>query len=153
MREDLAAMGQPRAEDDFYAIILGSLPSSCDPYISAVSATSNVLGTTLTANVLMLSVTDEYEHRLLKKNGGKDDKDVAFYSNDSSSGKGQGGSSNSNSKKNIECFNCKKKGHYRSERWAEARGKGKGKPKASTAKAEDDAAWMALAESNALKKV
>src|SRR5271154_3809848 len=37
MREDLAAMGHPPSEDDFYAIILGSLPPSFDPYISAVS--------------------------------------------------------------------------------------------------------------------
>ena len=43
MREDLAAMGQPLNENDFYAIILGSLPASYDPYISAVNATSSVL--------------------------------------------------------------------------------------------------------------
>ena len=59
MREDLAAMGQPLADNDFYAIIMGSLPASYDPYISAVNATSSVLGTTLSADDLMLTLTEE----------------------------------------------------------------------------------------------
>ena len=61
MREDLATMGQKLEDSDFYAIVMGSLPSSYDPYISAVNATSSVLGTTLTANDLMLTVTEEFE--------------------------------------------------------------------------------------------
>ena len=61
MREDLAAMGQKLEDSDFYAIVMGSLPSSYDPYISAVNATSSVLGTTLTADDLMLTVTKEFE--------------------------------------------------------------------------------------------
>jgi hypothetical protein len=44
MREELAAMGQTPTVEDLYAIILGSLPSSFDPYISAVSATSSMIG-------------------------------------------------------------------------------------------------------------
>ena len=39
MREDLAAMGQKLEDMDFYSIVMGSLPSSYDPYISAVNAT------------------------------------------------------------------------------------------------------------------
>ena len=61
MPEDLAAMGQKLEDSDFYAIVMGSLPSSYDPYISAVNATSSVLGTTLTADDLMLTVTEEFE--------------------------------------------------------------------------------------------
>ncbi len=45
MREDLATMGHPPDDDEFYAIILGSLPSSFEPFISALNATSSVLGT------------------------------------------------------------------------------------------------------------
>jgi hypothetical protein len=119
MREDLAAMGRPLDEDDFYAIILGSLPVSYDPYISAVNATSSVLGTTMSADELMLTVTEEYERRNLKNKTGKKDENTAFYSNDSTKDH-KGGSS---SKKNIKCHNCKKKGHYKSDCWAPGGGK------------------------------
>ncbi|KAF8807113.1 hypothetical protein BYT27DRAFT_7287773 [Phlegmacium glaucopus] len=86
MREDLASMGQSLTENNFYAIILGSLPSSYDPYISAVNATSSVLGKTLSADDLMLTITEEYKRRNLKSKIGKNDENVAFYSNDSGKG-------------------------------------------------------------------
>ena len=71
MREDLAAMGQPLSENDFYAIILGSLPSSYDPYISTVNATSSILGKTVSADDLMLTVTEEYKCQNLRNKSGK----------------------------------------------------------------------------------
>src|SRR6202522_289469 len=134
MREDLAAMGQPLSENDFYAIILGSLPGSYDPYISAVNATSGVLGKTISADNLILTITEEYECRNLKSKNGKKDENVALYSNDAKKGRKEG----SSSKKNVKCYNCKKKGHYKSECWAPGGGKegqgpnqkGKGKAKA-----------------------
>ncbi|KAF8815817.1 hypothetical protein BYT27DRAFT_7009329, partial [Phlegmacium glaucopus] len=61
MRKDLASMGQPLVDNNFYAIILGSLPSSYNPYISAVNATSSVLGKTLSPNDLMQTISEEYE--------------------------------------------------------------------------------------------
>ena len=91
MREDLAAMGQPLDENDFYAIILSSLPPSYNPYISAVSATSSVLGKTVSADDFMLTMTEEYERRILKNKSGKKDDNAAFYSNNSEKG-GKGGS-------------------------------------------------------------
>ena len=54
-------MGQKLEDSDFYAVIMGSLPGSYDPYISAVNTTSSVLGTTLSADDLILTVTEEYE--------------------------------------------------------------------------------------------
>ena len=73
MREDLSAMGHPPDEDDFYAIILGSMPPSFDPFISAVNATSSVMEKTLSADQLMLTITDEYERRILRSKSGKKD--------------------------------------------------------------------------------
>jgi hypothetical protein len=161
MREDLAAMGQPLSENDFYAIILGSLPASYDPYISAVNATSSVLGKTISADDLMLTVTEEYERRNLKNKTGKKDDNAAFYSNDS--GKEQKGSSGSNSKKkNVECHNCHKKGHYKSELecWAPGGGKegegpkqkGKGKSKTDEKRDEKKKEAGASAESKGKEK-
>src|SRR3984885_13152580 len=87
MREDLASMGHPPTEQDFYAIILGSLPPSYDPYISAVNATSSVLGTTLSSNDLMLTVTEEYERRAMKQKGGRKEENSVFSANGSNSQK------------------------------------------------------------------
>lgn len=158
MRENLSAMGHPPSDDDFYAIILGSLPSSYDPYISAVTATSSVLGKTLGADDLMLTLTEEYECRALKSKGARGAKDVAFWVNDKN-GKGK-------SKRDVECFNCKKRGHYKADCWApgggkegqgpKGKGKGKAKEKASVAKDDEkseDAAWMAMAEDNILDHI
>lgn len=118
-------MGETLSESDFYAIIMGSLPSSFDPYISAVSATSSVLGSHLSADNLMLTITEEYERRNLKNKSGKKDENVALYSNDSEKGK-KGGSS---SKKDVECYNCGKKGHLKKDCWAEGGGKAGQGPK------------------------
>ena len=146
MREDLAALGQALDENDFYTIILGSLPASYDPYISAVNATSSVLGKTISADDLMLTVTEEYERRSLKSKSGKKDDNSAFYSNDSEKGD-KGGSSTNSKKKNVVCHNCHKKGHYKSDCWAPGGGKegqgpkqkGKGKSKADEKEKKDDA--------------
>ena len=58
---------------------------------------------------------------MLTAKGGKKDENVAFYSNDS--GKGQKGGSNSKRDKNVECFNCHKKGHKKPDCWAPGGGK------------------------------
>src|SRR5271156_4844387 len=136
---------------------------SYDPYIYTVSATSSVTGTTLSADDLMLTITEEYERRILKTKNGKKDENVAFYSNDS--GKGRKGGSSLKKDKDVECFNCHKKGHKKPDCWAPGGGKegqgpnqkGKGKAKekekeketAATAKEknekktdESEEAWM-----------
>jgi len=61
MREDLAAMGHAPTDDDFYAIIIRSLPLSYDAYISALNATSSVLGTYLSPDDLMHTITDKHD--------------------------------------------------------------------------------------------
>jgi hypothetical protein len=48
IREDLISMGADPGDDNFIAILLGSLPISYDPYLAALTATSALLTTTLT---------------------------------------------------------------------------------------------------------
>src|ERR1700688_411057 len=153
MREDLASMGHPPAEDDFYAIVIGSLPPSYDPFVSALNATSSVLGTFLSPDDLMHTITDEYDRRTLGRTS-KREENVAFYSNDDG-GKGK------KRRPELKCFNCQKKGHKKFDCWAEGGGKagqgprgqakgdgkgredkGKGKEAAASAK-EAEVAWMA----------
>src|ERR1700678_1094444 len=150
MREDLASMGHPPSDDDMYAIALGSLPPSYDSYISAVSTTSSVLGTTITADALMTTITDEYDRRLLNSKSGKKEDNAAFHSHEGSTKGRKGGA-----KKDVECFNCHKKGHYKANCWAEGGGKegqgpkmkgkakGKAKETAAVVVAEEKVeAWM-----------
>ena len=119
MWEDMASMRELITENNFYSIIMGSLPPFYDPYISTVNATSSVLGMTISANDLMLTLTEEYEHCTLKTKGGKKDNNATFYSNNAR--KDQKGESNL--KKNMKCHNCGKKGHYKADCWAEGGGK------------------------------
>ena len=170
MHEDLAAMGQKLEDTDFYAIVMGSLSTSYDPYISAVNATSRVLWKTLSANDLILTVTKEYERCTLKAKSSKKDADnAAFHSSDAR--KDQKGGQ----KRKGDCHNCGKKGHWTRDCYAEGggkegqgpkqkgkgKGKGKGKDKEKDKKddnkdtasatetkkddkAKDEEAWMAM---------
>ena len=85
MREDLASMGHPLSNNDMYAITLGSLPPSYDSYISAMSTTSSVLGTTISADSLMTTITNEYDRQLLNSKGGKKEDNATFHSHEGSS--------------------------------------------------------------------
>jgi len=140
-------MGETLTDNDYYAIIMGSLPASYNTYLSALNTTSSVLGKQLSPDDLMLTITEEYERRTLKTKGKQKDDNVAFYSNDAE--KGQKGSSKQ--KRKGECHNCGKKGHWTRDCWEEGGGKegqgpkqkgkkdkGKGKKKETAAAAKED---------------
>ena len=105
---DPASFGIDDTKNDFYSIIMASLLPSYDSYISAVNATLSVLGTTISANNLMLTLTEEYKCHTLKTKGGKKD------NNARKDHKGE-----SSLKKNVKCHNCGKKGHYKADCWVE----------------------------------
>jgi hypothetical protein len=137
-------MGHPPSDNDMYAIALGSLPPSHDSYISAVSAMSSVLGTTISADALMTTITDKYNCRLLNSKGGKKDDNVTFHTNKDFSKSQKGGL-----KKDVKCYNCHKKGHYKADCWAERGGKEGQGPKIkgrAKGKAKDMTAAVAAKE-------
>jgi hypothetical protein len=141
IRADLIAMSADPGDDNFVAIVLGSLPSSYETYLSALTGAATLLGKTLDPDTVLQGISDEADRksaRLTEKGG----KEAAFYGNDGKS----------KLKKTMECFNCHKKGHMARECWAKGGGKEgqnprKGYGKANTAKAgkgkELDAAWIA----------
>jgi len=73
MREDLAAMGHSPTDDDFYAIVIGSLPPSYDPFISAINATSSVIGNFMSPDEAMKAITDEYDRRVIGRRSKKEE--------------------------------------------------------------------------------
>ena len=151
MREDLVALGDSISNSDFTAMLLGSLPKAYDSYLSAVTATISVLQKELDAEALMLSVIDEFDRCTVKTRQSKDKgRDTAFYAGEGSKGSKFGGKG---SKKDLECFNCRKKGHMKVDCWAKGGGKEGQGPKgkrrkdlvggsANTAD-DEDGVWMA----------
>jgi hypothetical protein len=58
-------MGMIVDDEDYAAIIMGSLPDSYRPIISALEATAGYSSKVVTAQELITAVNVEYEHRLL----------------------------------------------------------------------------------------
>jgi len=67
MCEELGAMGTTPPDNDFYSIIMSSMPPSYNAYISAVNGTASVLGKTLSPDNLMQTLTEEADRRTANK--------------------------------------------------------------------------------------
>src|SRR5277367_1285153 len=130
MREDLASMGGSISDEDFTSIILGSIPLSYDTYIAAITATSTLLNQTLSPTNLIDAIRDEADRRTIKNpKPKKDEDDAAFVANQSSDKGKKGGEGSKTAKKDMEFFNCHKKGHMKKD-WASGGGaEGKGPKK------------------------
>jgi hypothetical protein len=153
LRTNLIGMGADPGDENFTAIILGSLPPSYDPYLSAITAMSTLLAKVLSPDDLIHGLNEEADRCSLKNKSKKDDRDIAFSAGERKTGQKKG------SKSNIECYNCHKKGHVKADCWSKGggkegtgprqKGKGKGKDSANTAAEKDDGGvWMVQVESN-----
>ena len=89
MREELASLGAVLGEEDFSAIILGSLPKTYDQFLSAVTTTASVLKWELDPEDLMQTVIDEYDRRSTRQGTHKErSADAAFFAGNN---RGKGG--------------------------------------------------------------
>ena len=107
LREQLASMGKNYDDDEYASILLGSLPSSYEPTISAINAAAYLSNTTVTPNGVIRLVTRQYDRRVIRKDKTKSGPEEALAVN------GQ-----RKDRRNVECHNCHRKGHYKSECWA-----------------------------------
>ena len=110
----------------------------------------------------MQTIIDEYDRRSTRQGAPKEkNSDVAFFA-----GGNKGGKVGKRSDKDIECYNCHKKGHKKADCWAKGGGKeGQGprtkakrdkeepkkdlkKDSANIAGGEEDGVWMAIANNS-----
>ena len=79
MREELASLGTSLSEQDFSAIILGSLPKSYDKFISAVTASTSILKQESNPEYLMQTIIDEYNQQSTRSGIKEKNIDAAFF--------------------------------------------------------------------------
>jgi len=108
LHQQLAAMGKTVPDSKYASILMGSLPPST---LSAISVAAEMSGTTPTPAIVTKLATDEYDQCTLR--GGKA-QDEAFATVADARRRG---------KKQVECFNCHKKGHVKADCWARGGGK------------------------------
>ena len=127
LKQSLAGMGVKVDDEDDTAIIMGSLPESYRPTLSAISANAQMNCKDITPSNLIKVIMEEYEHRqltgqLLMKKGGnsalsaKSDKRKPNNSR-------KGGNSANSANMDVECYNCHRKGHYKTDCWRPGGGK------------------------------
>src|SRR5882724_5755912 len=110
MCECLSGMGVALHDDDYTSMILMSLPESYTLHLETLADTMNSSGNPLTAHGFITKAIDLYEKCQLcagcdTKPGGKD---TAFQAADSKNK----GKKVKRPKKDAECFNCHKRGHF-----------------------------------------
>jgi hypothetical protein len=123
--ESLAGMGAAIEDKDFYAMVMASLPESYRPVLSSINAAAKITLKPLSPFELINLITEEYEHRLLtdkctSKKGGNS----ALSAKANSGGRGRTSSSGAaQSNPDAMCYNCDRKGHYKSDCWRPGGGK------------------------------
>jgi hypothetical protein len=126
---ELATMGVKMDDSDFISHIINSLPESWFPWInsfmgSQASKSSDINSYSVTPSDFTRILYEQYD----RVQSQKESAEVALLAKRQNQNKSK--SNSKQSKKDlsdIECFNCKKKGHYKSDCWAPGGGKeGKG---------------------------
>jgi hypothetical protein len=107
LREQLSTMGEDVDDDEYSSILLGSLPPSYEATTSTINTASDLSGTDITSDIVTRLVNDEYNRRVIKKTSGKNGPEEAFAAD-----------GRKRNRSDAECYNCHRKGHYKSECWA-----------------------------------
>ena len=97
LREQLSSMGKHYDEDEFAAILLGSLPSSYESTISAMNAVAYQINADITPDQVIRLVTSEFDRRQIMK------------------GQNNADERKRDGRRNVECLNCHRRGHFKSD--------------------------------------
>ena len=126
-------MGKAVSDEHYMDTLLVSLPATYDTTVSSISASAHLGLKTLTTEIFEQLVIDEYEHRQAKDKR-KDTKDEALSADsDKKGGRAKGKAKRST----LECYNCGKKGHYKSECWEKGGSNEGGGPRQGKGAKED----------------
>jgi LTR polyprotein gag-polypeptide-like protein len=104
LHERLFTFGRTVDNNEYVSVLIGSLPTSYDTTINTLTTSCDVTNTDITLTAVIQIATNEYEKCLLCKGKGKAQNE-AFTAEEQCK----------NKRKNVGCFNCHKKGHYKSE--------------------------------------
>jgi hypothetical protein len=114
LHEQLTAMGKTIPDEEYTTILLGSIPSTYEATISAMSTTAALTNADLNPDTVIRLITNEFDRRTLKNGKSAEGQDEALTANAMKGKK---------LKKDLECFNCKKRSHIRADYWAKGGGK------------------------------
>ena len=121
IQEELHVMGNVVTDEDFAMILVTSLPESWDTFTTTFFRSRSNQTSKIQSQELVGILIDEFRRRMEREgnSGG-----VALQAKEK--GYGNGGASD------VECFNCRKKGHLKKDCWSkgggqEGKGPGKGR--------------------------
>jgi gag-polypeptide of LTR copia-type len=107
-RECLASMGKSLEEEDYASILMASLPPSYDGLIEMLTQNTDTNKTDITLDMVYKRVCNAYDKCLLRQDENGNGQDESFTV----------AAQKAKNKKDIECFNCWKKGHVKANCWA-----------------------------------
>ena len=114
-------MGKEVDNEDYADTLMTSLLRSYDSTIQSITARVKVSKGTITADIFEGLIIDESKcHKIRDKTKGVKAKDDALTASIADSSRK---TDKDKDKHNIKCFNCKKKGHYKTDCWAKGSGK------------------------------
>ena len=112
-REQLAAIGQSMPDEQYTDILIVSLPPCYEMHLCMITTNTNETSNPINPTHIVKFICDDYDKHMIGKEAVKKSEDQAFATQ----------SWKCKNKSDIECFNCKKKGHIKAECWAKGGGK------------------------------
>jgi gag-polypeptide of LTR copia-type len=113
IRKQLTAMGETVGDQQYTNILLASLPSCYEMHVCAITMNADETSKDLDSSQIVKHISDNYDKCMISKHNGKKADDQAFIAS----------TQYKKDKCDLECFNCKKKGHIKANCWAKGGGK------------------------------
>ncbi len=112
-RKQLVVMGQSIPDQQYADILIVSLPPCYNMHLCAITTNADETGNPINPTRVIKFICNNYDKHMIGKEADKKSEDQAFAAQ----------LRKRKNKSDIECFNCKKKGHFKAECWAKGGGK------------------------------